>query len=432
MLWTLIDDPATGSRLVRVLQWPLRVGTLIALLYAIVITPPGIGLHGTGATALVGSVLSAVGWLGWGAVQERSDWVRVVPLVGYTVGGAILVQASRSGIGFAFICVAVLVAAGRLPLRFALGVAGVAVLALVGAAMWESNPRDLLVGLIALTSSFMGGLLRHQRQERLEQAELLIAETQVAKEEQARAAALAERTRLAREIHDVLAHSLGALSVQLEAADALLADVPAAERARQCVDRARGLAREGLAETRRAVAALRGHGRPLQDSLTELADRYRSDSGAVVTVALPADLPDLPPDLTLALHRLAQEALTNVRRYAADATVDIRLTRQRDQLNLSVHNGYSPAAGDRATPSQVGGGFGLTGLRERLELLGGTVTAEVDGVGWTVTATAPVPPDPPRRAPVGQSPEDEPSTGRRIRAGQRTDQPAGRQNGVTG
>lgn len=385
-----MPDDSPRGRVLRVLEWPLRIGGLAMLVWAVAITPPGMGLHGQSAWALTGIVVAASSWLLWGVVQRRSDPVRISVLAGYLLGGALLLPgSSHTGIGLVFICISALIAAHRLPVRAACVFGAATVLAVVVATVPFWSLTNVFVAVLVLASAFMGGLLRRQRQDKLEQAELLIAETQVAKAEQARSAALAERGRLAREIHDVLAHSLGALSVQLEAADALLEDVPEAAKARACVSTARGLAREGLTETRRAVAALRGHGRPLQDSLSELAERYRADSGALVSMAVPAELPEVPPDLTLALLRLAQEALTNVRRYAANAPVEIRLDQQDDRLELSVHNGASPHG---PAPTRVGGGFGLTGMRERLELLGGTVQAGADAVreGWTVTATAPL------------------------------------------
>ena len=159
------------------------------------------------------------------------------------------------------------------------------------------------------------GLTRRQYVAQGRAAEALVAQTQRTEAESRRAAALDERTRIAREIHDVLAHALGGLTVQLEAAELLLSergDVDGAlERIRGC----RRTAREGLEEARRAVAALRSDAPPLQKSLTALLESHR-EQGNRGELLVEGTCASSPPEASLALMRTVQEALTNARRHA--------------------------------------------------------------------------------------------------------------------
>jgi signal transduction histidine kinase len=239
----------------------------------------------------------------------------------------------------------------------------------------------LLYGLYAL------GVARCAQALRAETAEQLLTETQRANSEQAHAAALAERSRIAREIHDVLAHSLSALTVQLEAADALLTSGTNPEKAHGYVVKARHIAREGLTETRRAIAALREDTPPLRTLLNGLAETYQADSGAKATVIAECEPVGLAPDASLALYRTAQESLTNARKHAPNAPVEIALTCDASEIELSVTN--QAATGPITALHASGGGYGLAGLKERAQLAGGTLDAGPCGDGWRVRLTIP-------------------------------------------
>jgi signal transduction histidine kinase len=184
------------------------------------------------------------------------------------------------------------------------------------------------------------------------------------------AAVVEERNRLAREIHDALAHYLTVINVQLEAAEKLGADQPA--RALQQVQRARRLTLECLQEVRRSVAALRAstlEELALPRALYKLAADFAETTGIEVRLDLAADAElRLSPETKLALYRTAQEGLTNVQRHARAATAQISLRRRDGQIELLVEDdGVGPGSEAAGTP----GGFGLLGLRERVELLGG-------------------------------------------------------------
>jgi signal transduction histidine kinase len=237
----------------------------------------------------------------------------------------------------------------------------------------------VLIGPASIAGGVLMGVVRRQRAE-------LAAEAQLAREEKAHSATLDERARIAREIHDVLAHSLAALTVQLETADALL-ESGRSEQAHTSVLRAGQLAREGLAETRRAIGALRGETLPLPDLLSTLAKAYETDLHASAVVEVEGQPRDLRPDVGLALYRTAQEAITNVRKHAPGAATRITLRYRPDEVALAVVNDAAPD-GDRPLAS-TGGGYGLTGLRERAELAGGHIeTGPVEG-GWQVGVRIP-------------------------------------------
>lgn len=186
----------------------------------------------------------------------------------------------------------------------------------------------------------------------------------------AREAAVAEeRNRLAREIHDTLAHYLTVINLQLEAAEKL-GDAPG--RAGEQVQRARRLTLECLQEVRRSVAALRASTLDelsLPAALERLVAEFARGTGIDVQLELRiAEDERLPPEVALALYRVAQEGLTNVHRHARAGHVRIALARHGGEFELVVQDdGVGPERAD----TNGEGGFGLLGLRERVELLGG-------------------------------------------------------------
>lgn len=202
---------------------------------------------------------------------------------------------------------------------------------------------------------------------------------------QAGEAVLAERQRMAREIHDLLAHALSAQVVHLEGTRLLLerGDDPALALDR--VIRAGELARAGLEETKRAVAALRGDEGPLAEQLDGLAAEFRAVTGNPCAVEVSGDPDRLAPQARLTVVRTAQEALTNVHKHAPGAAVTISFRGEGDHCELDVRDtGGEP--GDLAT---TGSGYGLIGMRERAELIGGTLAAGPDGPGFRVLLRMP-------------------------------------------
>jgi signal transduction histidine kinase len=183
-------------------------------------------------------------------------------------------------------------------------------------------------------------------------------------------AALAERGRVARELHDVLAHSLSALALQLEGARLLAQSRDSDPEVVESLQRAHHLATSGLVEARQAISALRG------DDLPAIEDLAATFPGASLEVTGTPHEPS--SEAQLALYRTAQEALTNVRRHSASERVELRLDYAPDGMTLTVEDH------GEAAPPVNGGGYGLTGMRERAELLGGRLDAGPTHDGFRV------------------------------------------------
>jgi hypothetical protein len=197
--------------------------------------------------------------------------------------GAVLAGITQSGPGVVLPAVGVFDAVVLLTPAVAVVITVAGVVALTAAAGAAGGPAVAAVAgyTFALAAALLLGFNRRQYMARVEQGDLLLAQAERARREQARAATLEERTRIAREIHDVLAHSLGALAVQLDVTEALLDNGADTTVLRAHVARARRLAVDGLTEARRAVTALREDTPPLPVLLDGLLAQYRADSGAL-------------------------------------------------------------------------------------------------------------------------------------------------------
>ncbi|GAA3890031.1 hypothetical protein GCM10022381_34940 [Leifsonia kafniensis] len=289
-----------------------------------------------------------------------------------------------------------------IPLGVSAGVAGVALIA-VGALLAPALPLLLLgmEGVFGLAAVL--GFSR--RRTRLADAttRLLLEERVAFEQERARSATLIERSRIARDIHDVLAHSLGGLVIQLDAVEALLeaGDIEAAEKR---VADARALAASGLGEARRAVDALREPDDrantavapvDFERSLHDLLNAHRS-LGATVDVVERGDARPLDAAQADALYRALQESLSNSRKHAPGAPVTVVLEWAADRVMLTVTNRMSRLEHPSSRPSAkgsaddlaiTGGGHGLTGMRERLGALalGGTLHAGEADDNFVVT-----------------------------------------------
>jgi signal transduction histidine kinase len=277
-----------------------------------------------------------------------------------------------------------LVMAGlRMPMRSgAIAAAAIAVAYLLVDVFQAHGSTGSLVGT-AFTAAgmgfaFLGGAsVRRVRQER-ERAEALLAELQQTRAVEIERAALAERARIAREIHDVLAHTLSSLAVQLEGTRMLVEQRPGDPAAVAAVERAHRLASEGLAEARRAIGALRGDNLPGPDGLQHLVDEFGAATGTPSHFEVTGQPTPLGAEAQLALYRTAQEALTNVRKHAHHASsVDVHLSYAEDGAELLVEDAAPPVPASN-------GGYGLVGMRERAELVGGTLEAGPLPTGFRV------------------------------------------------
>jgi signal transduction histidine kinase len=243
----------------------------------------------------------------------------------------------------------------------------------------------------------MTGQFIRRGREGQDRTEMLLAQLQDARDAEAAAAAVAERSRIAGELHDVLAHSLSGLAIQLQGARKLAEREPVSAGLRAAIDRSAELAREGLADARQAVGALRGDRLPTLDQLGALVEDFRRDTGVDAALRIDGTPRPLPAEAGLALFRGAQEALTNIARYAAGAAVTITVRYQTDRTLLTVEDharqlvtGASPAAQPRPPVlTGAGGGQGLAAMRERAQRAGGAARAGPAADGWLVELEVP-------------------------------------------
>jgi signal transduction histidine kinase len=308
----------------------------------------GIGLmHGIGGNVLIGVPLVAF------AVERLKPWPRLMVY-------------------------AALVASVALPIGF----------------IYEEWGSALINGItVAIVILFVAvfAQMRLNEQQARERAERLMTELEAANTQLASYATQAEelamtqeRNRLAREIHDNLGHYLTIVNVQIEAAKVVMDSDPT--RAMDALNKAQELAQKGLTRVRESVAALRESpvsNRPLSDAIASLVEVTQS-TGIVTEFTVTGEPQTLEHKVALALYRAAQEGLTNVRRHASASRVDVLLDYQPDEVCMEVKDN-----GVGATDTTVG--FGLLGIRERMQLLGGVLEINTgEGKGFCLTATVPL------------------------------------------
>jgi signal transduction histidine kinase len=344
---------------------------------------PGAGYEALEITAFVIAVALVVPWTLAGSSPQRfrTELPYGLAVISLLCGAA---YAAPDGGTMLAICFVVALSAGRWlsPERAwvvpALGVAGSAVVGLNDHAnLWVATVYPFLLLMAAFV---LGNNIRVHRVQAEHSAELLA--------EQAQVAMLQERARIAREIHDVLAHSLGALGLQIELVQAVLTDSGDLPRAVELLEQAHRMATSGLSETRQAVHALRDDALPLPEGLAELSVSHQRRHGAPVTFEVTGDPRPLPPDAGLAITRTAQEALVNTAKHAPHQPVAMRLDYGGDGTSLLVSSRLSSDPGESSFTT-MDGGYGLAGLRERLLLLRGTLNAGRRGGDWVVEATVP-------------------------------------------
>jgi signal transduction histidine kinase len=380
---------------------PLGLVFLAIVVIASVQTSPSPGLRGAGlAVAVVLAVYAAavltatsVGWARRGLVAQAG----VAGLIG-GCGVALAALQPHGPAGLAA-SLGVWIAAVRMPPVPAATTAGVITSALaVAVGLTEHPPLQsaLTAVLLCLLLAVIGQFIRRSRASQ-DRTELLLAQLQDAQEAEAAAAALAERTRIAGELHDVLAHSLSALAIQLQGARKLAGREQVSARLRATIERSADLAKAGLADARQAVGALRGDRLPTVDQLSALVEDFRRDTGTPATFRIDGTHRQLPADASLALFRGAQEALTNISRYAPGAATAITVSYQAGRTILTVedHPG-PPVAGPGAAAdsrpgllADAGGGHGLAAMRERVQRAGGTARAGPTADGWLVELEVP-------------------------------------------
>lgn len=361
--------------------WALRAfGTvsLFIVLLSAATTDPTPALHGDGALVALGIAMLAGGI---GLSVRRTNLPAGRRFVGLLIAGAgscLLAGVQPDSAGFAGIYYVAVVAGMRLPLTPAVIAAGGSLAAeAVIIALQDHHPNTTALGLVfSVLPWFLITRLIRRLGERRDSAERLVEELRESRAAHAQSVAIAERGRLARDMHDVLAHSLSALALQLEGTRLLARDSGADPEVVTGLERAHRLASSGLAEARQAIAALRGDELPGPERLQDLADAF----GPSCTLQVLGTRRELSSEAGLALYRTAQEALTNVRKHSAADRVEVVVRYAPDATTLTVAD-HGPGA-----PVMVGAsrGYGLTGMRERAELVGGRLDAEPTADGFKV------------------------------------------------
>jgi signal transduction histidine kinase len=391
------------------IEWPYRVGMVrnAALPKRIV-------------DALVAMTFLAVGWLSTAAPTISDpvfrytprDWLFVLLLILSTVPYVWRRRWPTAAFLISMVAVTVLwllgYNAGALPLMLMFGGYFVAVarptwevvlcstvaLGCFALLWWGGGapygPRDALFSVLALAITV--GLGRAGRL----RVDLANARAQAA-EEAARRRSSEERLRIARELHDIIGHSLGTIAVQAGVGRHLMETDP--EKGADALDSIARISRDSLDEVRSVVAALRDDEPPYHPALgladlPELVETVRAP-GLAVELSLPDDLEAIPRQTGAAVYRITREALTNIVRHANASKASVQVDHHNGQVELAVRDNGAGVGNGRRRDS--GTGHGIVGMRERAEALGGSLSAGPDSDGgFLVTASLPVGSDRPR------------------------------------
>ncbi|WP_409059707.1 sensor histidine kinase [Streptomyces sp. SYP-A7185] len=286
-------------------------------------------------------------------------------------------------------------AARRIPVTTGL----ITVAVTIGFLAWWKEPEALLIGVVTGLVSFAPattGVLVRTHREAAGAARLRAEQTALLAEMDRVQAITAERARMARELHDMVANHLSAIAIHSTAALSL--DDPKTTRDALAVIRENSV--EGLAEMRRLIGILRDSSEDREPAATPTLIGLGALVGNARTNGLDVTLDDtrtpedskLPAPVELAAYRIVQESLTNALKHASPGLVTVTLTQRRRSLDVLVTSPYDSPSGPRAP----GSGAGLVGMRERTELLDGTFgsgpESGPDGKVWIVRATLPVDP----------------------------------------
>ena len=278
-----------------------------------------------------------------------------------------------------------------LRLRFAAGVLAVAAPAAVQLVVRDDWGWPFWTG---------GLLVTWLSAEQMRRFRALVAELQATRERLAEQAVHLERRRIATELHDLVGHSLGVLLLHVTGARRRIGDDPAG--AEDALRRAESIGRAGLAEIRRSVAALRDETGTSLAPATTAADvpdlvAATAAAGGPARLEVTGELAEVEPITGLAVYRVVQESLANATRHAPGAPVTVAVRVGAAEVEVTVADTGGPA------PARGPGGVGLVGMRERVEALGGTLTAGPTATGWQVRALlphSPLLPPAPAAAPV--------------------------------
>jgi len=399
--------PGHNGEMLRVALWGVRTAGL-AVVGLLTFLAPSVARGGP-ATQVAAYGLLCAGVAAWAVADRSPRTTGAVRRVGLPASLGMVTAvgclgATAGGVGesmVAFSAAALITAAEELRLPATLGIALLGVLATeIGGIVFGQGVGTFLGFPLLLAVAVLLGRNRASLRVQAEQARLLLAQHEQLRAEQRRADVLEERTRIAREVHDVLAHSLGALGIQLQTVRALFTVHNEPERALEALATAQRMASGGLTETRRAVQALRTDTLPLHDELAKATDEIAGRHHVRVAYQASGTPVPLPPEATVELLRIAQEALVNAVKHAPGADIAVDLCFREDGVRLTIANplagqGPGAAGGGPGALRTADAGYGLTGMRERLLLLRGTLEAGQRDGQWVVVADFPLTPAPP-------------------------------------
>ncbi|MGV9382668.1 sensor histidine kinase [Nonomuraea sp. NPDC003707] len=372
-------------------RYPRVVDACLAGLVAAVSVPVTMGGGGAPGVFEPGTGVTGAGWVWFAAVHVPLVWRRKAPVLVFwavmaLVAGCVLVG-RFTGVFLVFVpLVAVYAVARHRPARHLWPAAGAAVLAMGLGRLRDDPGWPVMIGVASLTvaTALAGVVLRLRRAYVADRARHLERE----RDQQARLAVAAERARIAREVHDIVAHNL---AVMVALADGATYTGP--ERAADAMGKVAATGREALSEMRRLVGLLREERAPQPgfDDLDRLLEQVRA-AGLRLVVTHEGMPGAWGPGAGLAVYRIVQEALTNTLKHAGPgARVRVRLSYTPEAADLEILDdgaGRAVAPDDRTDAEMAPqGGHGLMGMAERAAPYGGQVEAgPVPGAGWRVRA----------------------------------------------
>jgi len=372
------QGPLRSRRGALTTTFTFPIGALVAALLVFVTADLTVGLVGGLLVALIPWALLCGG-------VRLGAWAMVVAGVG--IPAAVVLGYAATGAAFlAMLAVAWLAADGRSRPAEMTALAASMAIPIVDVASNPANyPSNAWVYLAtgSLFSWFIGRMLYRERE--------LVGALTEAHSRLHDAAAAAERQHIARDVHDVVGHSLTVVLLNVMGARRVLTLNPRA--AAEALDRAEQVGRDSLESVRAVVELLRAPGTssaaaPRAPGVADIAALARTavDAGLPVHLEVEGDLDSVDACAGLGAFRLVQEAISNVEHHAPGAAVVVRIVIDGEQLAVSVQNG--PAA--HHVTRSFGGGVGLAGMRERIGALGGRLSAGPDGDGWRVEGSIPL------------------------------------------
>jgi signal transduction histidine kinase len=272
------------------------------------------------------------------------------------------------------------------PPRNYLGASLLAITFVTASALEGLEPSDLAAALVFIGGPFAVGQLVRQRSDHAQQAVARADRLETEREEATRRAVAEERTRIARELHDIVSHSISVVAIQTQAVRRRL--LPEQNREVRDLAAVEATARQALAEMRRLFGVLRADGESAslapQPGLAELERLVAGADSAELPVRLVVSGTPYPlaPGVDLAAYRIAQEGLTNALRHSGASRVEVGLRYDPTQLEVTVTDDGPGLDGSRRDGS--GGGHGLVGIRERVALYDGTVSLGAGPAGGTL------------------------------------------------